>query len=181
MKTKLAAGCAVLAVWALLLAVPTAEAGPFYFSIEGTKQGVFRGESGVAGKSIGLRFQYSVASPRDLATGLATGRRQHQPVVITKEWGGASPQIFQAMATGEVLKTVVFEFMRTNAQGQTYVFQTMRLYNAQTSQIRQYNSVANAGEPVDARALEDISFSFQRIEITNMDSKTTAVDDWQIR
>ncbi len=33
-------------------------------------------------------------------TGAATGRRRHEPIVITKEWGAASPQLFRACATG---------------------------------------------------------------------------------
>ena len=36
---------------------------------------------------------YEVISPRDLATGQASGKRMHKPMVITKEWGAASPQL----------------------------------------------------------------------------------------
>ena len=34
-----------------------------------------------------------VIAPRDSATGMATGKRQHAPVTIVKEWGAASPQL----------------------------------------------------------------------------------------
>ena len=34
-----------------------------------------------------------VVSPRDSASGMATGKRQYAPVRITKEWGAASPQL----------------------------------------------------------------------------------------
>jgi hypothetical protein len=34
-----------------------------------------------------------VVSPRDMATGMATGKRQYAPVKIVKEWGAASPQL----------------------------------------------------------------------------------------
>ena len=34
-----------------------------------------------------------VVAPRDLATGMATGKRQYAPVKIVKEWGAASPQL----------------------------------------------------------------------------------------
>ncbi len=36
---------------------------------------------------------YEVKSPRDVATGQASGKRQHSQVTITKEWGAASPQL----------------------------------------------------------------------------------------
>jgi type VI protein secretion system component Hcp len=93
---------------ALGLAVPTAIAAQeklvarstgssFSVTIEGTKQGVFAAAKG--GNIAGLRFGYTVKSPRDAATGQATGRRQHGPVVVTKMVGTASPQIFQALTT----------------------------------------------------------------------------------
>lgn len=36
--------------------------------------------------------QPGVTSPRDSSTGMATGKRQHQPITITKEVGATSPQ-----------------------------------------------------------------------------------------
>jgi hypothetical protein len=34
-----------------------------------------------------------VVSPRDSATGMATGKRQYAPIKIVKEWGAASPEL----------------------------------------------------------------------------------------
>ena len=48
---------------------------------------------------------YSVKSPRDAASGLPTGKRQHGSVVISKEWGKASPQLAK-MKAGYDVKTV---------------------------------------------------------------------------
>ena len=64
--------------------------GTFSMTIEGTKQGVFAAAKG--GSIAGLRFGYSAKSPRDAASGQATGRRQHGPVVVTKTVGTASPR-----------------------------------------------------------------------------------------
>jgi hypothetical protein len=36
---------------------------------------------------------YAVKSPRDVATGMASGKRQHGSITIVKEWGAASPQL----------------------------------------------------------------------------------------
>jgi hypothetical protein len=38
-------------------------------------------------------MEQDVKSPRDLATGQASGKRMHKPFVITKEWGASSPQL----------------------------------------------------------------------------------------
>ena len=37
----------------------------------------------------------TVPNPRDSASGQATGKRQHKPVTITKEWDAASPQLMK--------------------------------------------------------------------------------------
>ncbi|HYM20765.1 MAG TPA: type VI secretion system tube protein Hcp [Candidatus Kapabacteria bacterium] len=42
--------------------------------------------------------QKSVQSPRDVATGMATGRRMHQPITITKETDKTSPALFSIIA-----------------------------------------------------------------------------------
>ena len=34
-----------------------------------------------------------VVAPRDSATGMATGKRQHAPITVVKEWGAASPEL----------------------------------------------------------------------------------------
>src|SRR5215472_464779 len=96
-----------------------------HVSIKGKKQGQFKGE-GIQDKRKDkwipvLSFAQEVVSPRDLATGQASGKRQWKPVKITKEWGAADPQIFAACVTNEVLPEVVFEFTKTNPSGEEYV------------------------------------------------------------
>src|SRR5437764_7519742 len=49
-----------------------------------------------------LSLDYKVLSPRDLATGQSSGKRQHSPLTIVKEWGAATPQLFQALVTNEL-------------------------------------------------------------------------------
>lgn len=55
-----------------------------------------------------LPFTFGVTSPRDQATGQASGKRQHKPITIIKEVDSASPLIWQAAANNETLKTVSF-------------------------------------------------------------------------
>jgi type VI secretion system secreted protein Hcp len=136
-------------------------------TIEGTKQGVFPGSKG--GAIAGLQFSYGVKSPRDLATGQASGKRQHGPVVVTKVVGTASPQIFQALITNELLKSVVIDL----PGGEGGIGYTVKLTNASISEIKQYTEVLNGR----ATVLEDVSFTFQKIEVQDPGTKTMAVDD----
>ncbi|MBS1902473.1 MAG: hypothetical protein JSS75_02060 [Bacteroidetes bacterium] len=39
-------------------------------------------------------------APRDVATGQASGKRQHKPITIVKEWGASSPQLRVASPSG---------------------------------------------------------------------------------
>lgn len=161
----------------------------FYVSVEGTKQGKFKGESVKSQyKDMiqGMAFEWDVTSPRDAATGLPSGKRQYKPITFTKEWGAASPQLFQALTANELLKTVRFDFIKANASGAEYIFQRITLTNASVSEIRRYvgtvtpagTSVGN-GAPGTARALEDVSFTFASIMLEDLDGKTTASDNWR--
>lgn len=48
------------------------------------------------------RSSFQIVSPRDSATGLATGKRMHKPFVMTKEWGTASPELSAMKPTYDV-------------------------------------------------------------------------------
>jgi type VI protein secretion system component Hcp len=49
--------------------------------------------------------EYQVTSPRDAASGQASGKRMHKPITFVKEWGPATPQLM-AMKTGYDIKKV---------------------------------------------------------------------------
>lgn len=153
-------------------------------AIRGAKQGQFKGQSMARGQEKWIpcsQFLLSLTAPRDASSGQATGRRQWSPIVVTKEWGAASPQILSAVSTNEALPLVEFEFLRSNPQGMESVFETVTLTNATISAFKQYVGFPDAGEPPNPHPLEDVSFTFQKIEVTNSEGKTTAVDDWSAR
>lgn len=159
----------------------------FYVSIEGTKQGKFKGESvrdAHKAKLAGLSYAHEITSPRDVATGQASGKRQHGPITFTKEWGAASPQLFNALTKNEVLKSVVFEFFQTTPEGTEVVYHQVKLTNATVSRIRYMTgkdesaSSAKHTAVYDTHELEEISLTYQKIEVENKIGKTMAEDDW---
>ena len=156
----------------------------FYVTVRGAKQGAFKAETvreKHQNKIPGVSFHYSVSSPRDAASGQASGKRTHQPVTFVKEWGAATPQFLQALYTNESLPEVLFEFVRTDANGEEFVYHTVKLVNAAVSEIEQYVAEDEEHEAHDVRELEEISFTFQRIEIESKVGKTMATDDWMQR
>ena len=164
-----------------------AAASSFDVTIEGTKQGRFKGERG-RDKIAGLAFHYDVKSPRDAATGMASGKRQHGAITFTKAVDSSSPQIFQALIGNEVLKSVLFEFRGTSADGQEMIFYQMTLTNASISEVEQYAGMsgqvttaeAKHSGVADSSLLEDVSLTFQRIEVVSQVGKTMAADDWRL-
>jgi type VI secretion system secreted protein Hcp len=158
-------------------------ANEFYVTIDGIRTGRFHGESTAKahkGKIAGLEFFFEVTSPRDAASGQATGRRQYKPITFVKDWGAASPQLFTALITNETLTNVLFEFVQASAEGKEEVVETIKLTGATVSAFRQYiGDVGNfALDPTPgSRRLENVTFSFRTIEITNIPGQTSATDD----
>jgi type VI secretion system secreted protein Hcp len=163
---------------------------PYAFSvtIKGQKQGAFKGEgTSKATKDAidGLSFAYDLKSPRDLSTGQATGKRQHSPIRIVKGWGAATPQIFQALVSNEVLTSVKLEFRKTNVNGEEVVYYTITLADAVVSEIRQFSREATDSSSggkraaTDPQELEEVSFTFQKITVENNQAKTMSEDSWR--
>jgi type VI secretion system secreted protein Hcp len=156
---------------------------PFYISIDGQKQGKFTGDAdgkNHAQKIAGVRFFSETVSPRDTATGHASGKRIHRPILFTKEWDKSTPLIFQALVTNETLKSVLFEFVRADDKtGQEEVHFKVKLTNASIASMKSYLDLTDAsGDSYDAHELEDVELTFQKIELEDVDGKTMAVDDW---
>lgn len=161
-----------------------------YLRITGKKQGVFKGESPRTtdnGQWLEvLAFSMDLESPRDLATGQATGRRQYKPITFVKAWGAASPQILTACATNEVLTQVIFQFIKTNPDGEQYVFQTVSLTNAAICEVFRFMGDPESNQTPqshhsaasDTLELERVKFTFQKIDVEDNDGKASFTDDW---
>jgi type VI secretion system secreted protein Hcp len=80
--------------------------------ITGTKQGTLRGDSTKPNRQHWIEltgFDMGVLAPLDAAGGMASGKRQHKPVVITNPFGATTPQLLQAWRTKEQLSEVIVE------------------------------------------------------------------------
>jgi type VI secretion system secreted protein Hcp len=154
-------------------------ANNFYLRVTGQKQGELKGEKGKIDKGIPiLGFSYAVQSPVEAGSGQATGKRQHKPVTVFKEWGGISPQLFEALVNHELLTSVVIDQVRSNPAGKEEVWMEIRLSNARLMEVS-INPERSEENPLwTAREIEQVSFVFEKIEIENKASKVTAIDDW---
>jgi type VI secretion system secreted protein Hcp len=151
-----------------------------YLSIKGTQQGQFKGESKNPRRNAKwieiLEFSYPVQAPHDAGSGQASGKRQHSPITITKEWGAASPQFLSACTTNEVLTEVVIQVAdNSKPGGQETVAETITLTNAMIVARRPHVGAAAHG----GRNLTEFDITFQKIEMSALASKSAAKDSWE--
>ena len=142
--------------------------------VVGNKTGTFKGDSiqkGHEDQILVSGYLFQLDSPRDPASGQATGRRIYQPIRVTHSLDAASPQFLNAAATNETLKSVVINFYETSHAGTLTNFYRVTLTNAEISSVKHYTS----GDTV----LEDDSFVFQKIEEQHLTGGTSFNDDWR--
>jgi type VI protein secretion system component Hcp len=143
----------------------------FLVTIEGSRQGRLVDDPAPAdpsqahGRILGLSYNHLVESHHVDARSGETARPRSTPVVFSKRWGPASPQLFSALATQELLTVVRFEFndparRRPSVSGLAdhATIMIVVLTDAQISCIR-YASTEGSEE------LEFVSLSYQSIRI----------------
>ena len=133
-----------------------------FVAAKGKKLGPLKGEStrkGTENQFAALSLEYDLRSPRDAATGQASGKRQHSPVSVVKQWGAASPQLFQALVTNELLESVDIDCYGVLDDGTTGIVHKLKLVNASVSSIHQ-----SGGGDAGPRELETVAFTFEQIE-----------------
>ncbi len=126
----------------------------------------------LAGGSSGMAAVNAGTSARGASGGRAAMRRTNDPVVIVKPLDETSSFFVNAGASGETLTSVVFEFTR-NVGSRTEVYQTVKLTNATISSVREING--NGGRP-----MQEVSFTFQKIEYENKDGAAAAPTSWRL-
>ncbi len=152
-----------------------------YMTIEGSQQRKFRGDSNLPGHAWEIKvlaFDVPVTSPRDIASGQASGKRTYQPVKIVKEWGASSPQLFTALTSNEILTSVNIRFTESGANGKGQTQQTIKLTNASVVGIRRFSVPPSGKAQSNTHEHEEVSFTFQEIELENKTGNAGASDDW---
>lgn len=158
-----------------------------YLKLKGQKQGDIKGsvtQKGREGKIMVIAVSHEIVSPRDPASGQATGKRQHKPFVITKQVDKSSPLLFNALVNNENITSWELQFFapKTQGAGGTGVevnHYTIKLTNAQLVDIKTIMLNNKNPDLVKFAEYEEIAFTYQKIEWTWMDGGITSSDDWE--
>lgn len=176
----------VLAALTVLGSAVPASAQEIFCTVVGVTQKEFKGDNVGPGPDRAhqipvLFLTEEIISPFDTVTGHVTGKRQHKPITIIKELDASSPQFFKAAVTNETLSSVTCTFWRgshsgTGAGGNAQPYFEIMLTNAAIVDYRDTGDGINGAAPHDER--ERISLTYQKIDITDLDSHTMAEDLW---
>ena len=152
-----------------------------YLQLKGQIQGDIKGsvtQKGREGKIMVIAFNHEVQSPRDVATGQATGKRMHKPFVITKEIDKSSPLLYTALVNNENITSWELQCFAASNRGVEVNNYTVRLTNANIIDIRSIMLNNKVPENVKMPLMEEVGFVYEKIEWTWVDGGITATDDW---
>jgi len=124
-------------------------------------------------------YEQAVRTARESGSGMATGRRQYEPITIRKRIDKASPLLFKAMVENQVIDGK-FKFFRPNptGDGTTEQFFTVEIKKGRISGYKNY--VPDTIEPASSTdpPLEEIQFIFHTISMTYTNGGVTHEDTW---
>ncbi len=116
---------------------------------------------------------------RIFGPGPASGQRVYKPINIVKEWGPASPQIYQALVSKQVLAHVTLQFINTTPQGEEDVSLTVKLSNVTIVGLTR-TPHHRPKKSSHTYQYEQIALTFEKIMITSSGKKKGFTDNWNL-
>jgi type VI secretion system secreted protein Hcp len=152
-----------------------------YLKLAGPKSGTIQGsvtQKGHEGMIAVIAATHEILTPRDPATGLPTGKRQHKPLTITKELDRSTPILRQVLVNNEVLKEAELQFFSMAKTGMETQYFTIRLSNASIASIEMQMPNNKHADLASLETFEDVTFTYQKIEWVWATPPASAMDDW---
>ncbi|MDY7225756.1 type VI secretion system tube protein TssD [Hyalangium rubrum] len=124
-------------------------------------------------------YEQGVITARERGSGLATGRRQYEPLLIRKRIDKSTPLLMKALTENQVIDAT-FKFFRPNptGDGTTEQFYTVNIKQGRINSIKQLvpNTIvpASAFEP----PLEEVAIVFHTIDWTYTNGGVQHADSW---
>ena len=152
-----------------------------YLDLTSVTQGRIEGDVTEAGREDSIMiigFSHEVFTPRDAASGLPTGSRQHEPIRITKEIDKASPILMNVMVQNDLVTEFELSFWRPTTGGGEEHYYTIILHNAVIVSIRQEMLNNKYPENLSHSVREHVTFVYSSIEWVIEAEEITAINTW---
>ncbi|GLO53526.1 hypothetical protein PPUN110474_49270 [Pseudomonas putida] len=124
-------------------------------------------------------IQHEVTTPTDPQNGQPTGQRVHKPLKFTSSLNKATPLMYQALATGEMLPTVEVNWYRTSMEGKQEHFFTTKLEDATIVSINTVLPHAQDKENENYTQLIEVALTYRKITWAHDVANTEGSDDWR--
>ena len=118
---------------------------------------------------------HEVDVPFDIASGQASGKRQHKPIRIAKLTDQATPKLYAALVANEALNDVELTFWE-GASKAPYL--TIQLTGGAIVGLKLTSPNNHPCAAETCALFEEIQFTFTKIVVTWTDGGVTATDDW---
>jgi type VI secretion system secreted protein Hcp len=162
-----------------LVAVCSGFAEPIFMKIDGIP-----GEEFIKGQEGNIRIfalNHEIVSPRDTASGQATGKRQHMPLRCVMQQGKPTPLLFQALTMNKTIPKVEISFYRPNptGDGTREKYFTYVLTDVSISSVRPWMANIKDGNVADYGTQVEVAFVYRSIVWTYTNGGITHEDSWQ--
>lgn len=154
---------------------------PLNMWIVGEAQGVIQGASekqGRADSSDIYALDHKVMAPVSEDTGLPFGWRVHTPLSIVKEMDKSTPQLYQALATGERLQVTIKWYRMDPLTRQEAHYFTTSLADAYIVEVRPFVPMTFDPKWEAYGHMEEVVFSYRQITWTYEPEGTDFKDKW---
>jgi len=155
---------------------------PSFMTVTGEKQGAIDGSCSIKGREKSIlvyAMDHNVSMPRDRQTGLSSGKRIHGPLSIIKEVDRSSPKLYQALCSGEHLKSVVIKYTRVAKDGKEEHYFTEEMSDAIVVSMAPFVPTVFLKENDAYRHMERVSFTYSQIKWTWIPDGIESQDSWK--
>jgi type VI secretion system secreted protein Hcp len=156
-----------------------------YLKLTSQKMGEIKGtarQRGREGQILVMAVNHEIISPKDAATGLPSGKRQHQAIVITKEVDNTTPQLHQILVENSPITDAVLTFYGTDPtrafMGTETELYCITLHNVFISRIELALHNLLEDQKRNANLVEKVSFVYHEIEWKWTNGNIIANDTW---
>jgi len=153
-----------------------------YMTVEGENQGSIDGGVTLSPHEDSIEvlyFESGVIVPTDQQSGLSTGKRVHQPLIILKPVDKSTPKLYQALTSGEHLTNVFIKFYPIGPTGQEEHAFTVELEDAIIVSMftRADDDMTNT---FGNNFVDEVQFTYKKIMWTWEDGGVTSEDSWLV-
>lgn len=153
-----------------------------YLTLTGETQGQVKGSVTQVGREdmmMVVGWSHEIVSPRDAASGLPTGKRQHKPLSLICEIDKATPVMYNILCNNENITDFTLNLWRPSSSGAEVQFYTIELMNANLARVHVESLNNKYPENMRLPELVTYEFTYQKITWTWNDGGITAEDDWE--